>query len=227
LECLSILLAAGLTVGWMLSTSYADYMLTQLYRQDPSQVHSIGRLSLKFLNLPWGYGQWMISSIILFIVFLVLGIINIWLLLIPGFIGALAMGSALYGDVQCITQIVDSLPQPQFRPTGYHLIAEPSLEAQVKLVGLRGEHARRTLEFYSQDQEILIGRSSQNQVQLSESSVSRVHARIVCADRHWYVQDLKSKTGVYVNGKKITGGLRIHQHDHIRIGSSEYEFLHR
>lgn len=236
MECLSIFLAAGITAGWMLVTSYADYMLTQYYRLaklDISRAHGMGPLSLRFLNLPWSYAQWVISSVILFIVFLVLGIINVWLLVAPGLIGALALSAGLYNDAQRINQMVASLPPPAPpritpRLLGEHALGEPrSLAVQVKLVGLRGEHANRTLEFQVQDQEITIGRSSKNRVRLSESSVSRFHARIVCAENHWFVQDLESKTGVYVNGKKITGGQRIHQRDHIRIGKTEYEFLHR
>ncbi len=48
-----------------------------------------------------------------------------------------------------------------------------------------------------------IGRDPSCEVQLSDSAVSRFHAEIWCAGDEWWVLDLQSANGVYVDGKKV------------------------
>ncbi|MCC7071343.1 MAG: GGDEF domain-containing protein [Deltaproteobacteria bacterium] len=52
--------------------------------------------------------------------------------------------------------------------------------------------------------EILIGRSSQAQIQIDHESVSRRHARIVLSDNGVVLSDLGSTNGTYVNDEAIT-----------------------
>ena len=46
---------------------------------------------------------------------------------------------------------------------------------------------------------VRLGRGSDNDVVLSDVSVSRYHAELSPEDGSWYVQDLKSTNGVEVN----------------------------
>jgi hypothetical protein len=69
----------------------------------------------------------------------------------------------------------------------------------------------------------LIGRGRECQVHIPDRAVSRQHARIRYANGHWYIQDLKSAGGTFLNGTKVLAA-PLKPGDRIRIGSSEFEF---
>ncbi len=49
-----------------------------------------------------------------------------------------------------------------------------------------------------------IGRSEENDIQISDMSVSRTHLNIMEKDGSFFVKDLNSQNGTYVNGTRIT-----------------------
>lgn len=72
---------------------------------------------------------------------------------------------------------------------------------------------------------ITIGRSSSNDVIIGDAKVSRVHLQLVQNDKGEYsVVDLNSANGTYVNGKKISGEVRLQANDSIRIGDTVVEW---
>lgn len=50
---------------------------------------------------------------------------------------------------------------------------------------------------------ITIGRSSENDLVLNNIKVSRKHARLEKVGNEWFIEDLKSSNGTFINGKKI------------------------
>lgn len=88
------------------------------------------------------------------------------------------------------------------------------------MIALSGQSGGRLL---SLSDNYLIGRGSECQVRLSDRSVSRQHARIRYANGRWYIQDLKSAGGTYLNGTKISAS-PLKPGDRIHIGSTEFEF---
>lgn len=71
---------------------------------------------------------------------------------------------------------------------------------------------------------VTLGRSSESGIQFTESTVSRSHARIEYGDGEFYLQDLMSANGTFVNDKKVDR-CRLQHNDYIKIGSSEGTFL--
>lgn len=73
----------------------------------------------------------------------------------------------------------------------------------------------------------LVGRpNSQESVDIDlspDTSVSRRHARIWVENATHWVEDLKSKHGTLVNGKKLTGRIQIKAGDTIRIGETDLQ----
>jgi len=65
--------------------------------------------------------------------------------------------------------------------------------------------------------EIIIGRSKKCDYVIKDNSVSRLHARIIKNNKRYYIEDLKSINGTYVNNKLIHKITQISENDSIRI----------
>jgi hypothetical protein len=72
--------------------------------------------------------------------------------------------------------------------------------------------------------ENLIGRDRDSVVWIDDASVSRRHARIAVDDAGAVVEDLGSKNGTYVRGKRIEKPARLEDQDAIKIGPASMVF---
>ena len=88
------------------------------------------------------------------------------------------------------------------------------------LIGLNGMYAGRSIPLRD---EMLIGRGTTCTLRLTDPSVSRRHAQIRFAGGRWYIEDLNSGIGTYINGAKLPS-TPLSPGDRIRIGSAEFEF---
>ena len=73
--------------------------------------------------------------------------------------------------------------------------------------------------FEMPDRECIIGRQSAT-VQLSDNTVSRIHARLTLKDGGWSLEDAGSANGTYLNGVKVVKPMPIKRGDQIRCGST-------
>jgi signal transduction histidine kinase len=69
----------------------------------------------------------------------------------------------------------------------------------------------------------LIGRSSES-LPISDRSVSRRHAELTPDNGAWYLRDLESANGTFVNGNRITDRVKLEPGDQIRCGSTLMTF---
>lgn len=69
-----------------------------------------------------------------------------------------------------------------------------------------------------------IGRSSKNDLFLDQESISRHHARITFDGTHYWVQDLNSTNGTFVNDEAVREQ-RLRDGDQLRIGRSILKFM--
>ncbi len=61
---------------------------------------------------------------------------------------------------------------------------------------------------------ITVGREEDNLIQLLSDGISRHHGRIYSdADGNWFVEDLGSTNGIRLNGKRITGAVKLAEDD--------------
>ena len=67
--------------------------------------------------------------------------------------------------------------------------------------------------------EFVIGRSTECQLSLDDALVSRRHAILVVHPDAVFIEDLASRNGVLVNGKRISGPARLTDGDSITVGS--------
>jgi pSer/pThr/pTyr-binding forkhead associated (FHA) protein len=55
----------------------------------------------------------------------------------------------------------------------------------------------------------LIGRGSANNIRINEKSVSRTHVKVLKENEKYFIEDLRSKNGTWVNGNVIDAGRRV------------------
>jgi hypothetical protein len=65
--------------------------------------------------------------------------------------------------------------------------------------------------------ELVIGRHPDCDVAVSDSTVSRHHARLRFRDGHWTVEDLDSRNGTSLNGRRV-GRCELRPGDHLALG---------
>lgn len=72
---------------------------------------------------------------------------------------------------------------------------------------------------------VVFGRNEDCDVVLGNQLVSRQHARIFRSTTHYCIEDLGSRNGTIVNGKRITAMLRLTDQDWIEIGDVIFQFV--
>ena len=80
------------------------------------------------------------------------------------------------------------------------------------------DNARRVVIPLEAD-EILVGRHGAADIRFTDMSVSRYHAVLYVSNGVWSVMDLGSKSGTYVNGRKIRSQVKLKDMDEIRFGT--------
>ena len=71
---------------------------------------------------------------------------------------------------------------------------------------------------------LTIGRSSRNDICISDPFASRLHAEIKRENDTVMLVDNGSANGTFVNGKRVSGSLQLHVGDQVRIGETEIEY---
>lgn len=94
-------------------------------------------------------------------------------------------------------------------------------DARHAFLEIMGEKKER---IFIGENEIIIGRIPDCDIQLLAKNVSRTHARIIYKNEEYQVEDLGSTNGVYVNGIKVEGCV-LRQNDIIEIGGVKILFI--
>jgi DNA-binding winged helix-turn-helix (wHTH) protein len=106
--------------------------------------------------------------------------------------------------------------------------AAAEVSGRLPAVRRRGRHF--TLEWASEevalrDGENVIGREDDAAVWIRSASVSRRHARIVVSGGQATLEDLGSKNGTFVRGRRVTSPVVLADREEIRVGSVPLRFL--
>ena len=86
----------------------------------------------------------------------------------------------------------------------------------VTLAVIPPEGERKSYPF--DKREITIGRSSENDIVLRRTDVSRRHARLLMREGHIILLDLKSENGTFLNGQRLGSPQVIQFGDEVTIG---------
>ncbi|MCU0305377.1 MAG: FHA domain-containing protein [Thermoanaerobaculales bacterium] len=127
------------------------------------------------------------------------------------------------GDDPKYPRHIETIPRRGYRLIAPTSPAEPSASES-------GEGIRFVLvdendsEIELQPGTTVIGRSPDATVRVETSEVSRRHARIVVADHRATLEDLGSKNGTYLRGRRVTGVVELSNADEIQIGADLARF---
>jgi serine/threonine-protein kinase len=91
-----------------------------------------------------------------------------------------------------------------------------------RLIFQNGQFAGRALMLHQGV--TTIGRGPGNDLLLSDGSVSRMHARLSFARGVWYLEDMGSSNGVFVNRKLVKSQLSLQHGDIVNFGNLEARF---
>jgi pSer/pThr/pTyr-binding forkhead associated (FHA) protein len=68
-----------------------------------------------------------------------------------------------------------------------------------------------------------VGRGESCQIRVDDTYVSQVHARVYGKDGTWFVEDLGSTNGTYVNDRRLSSPAEVHPGDVVRVGKTLLE----
>ena len=94
------------------------------------------------------------------------------------------------------------------------------MRLKITSVGVGGG---RFVELHSAGCVMKIGRHKASDIVLSDSSVSRIHAKLTISQGNLFVEDLGSRGGTYVNDVRTAGMVPFRDGDRLRIGAFRIE----
>jgi len=97
----------------------------------------------------------------------------------------------------------------------------------LKLINQRELLDYKVEETYLLAKDSTIGRQDKNTIVIKDPYISGLHAQIIIKEGSYYIKDLGSKNGTFVNDKLLKGGheCRLTNGDKIRIGQVEFLFV--
>jgi FHA domain len=81
----------------------------------------------------------------------------------------------------------------------------------------------KKLGTYRLSEPMEIGRSETSQIRLDDTYVSSSHARLFPRNGSWYVEDLGSTNGTYLNQQRVASSSEVHPGDQLKIGKTVLE----
>ena len=69
-----------------------------------------------------------------------------------------------------------------------------------------------------------LGRTESNDIMVNDVGVSGQHAKLCFEEGQFWIEDLESTNGTYVNGERITGKSTLKDEDLIKIGATIFKF---
>ncbi|MBA0052075.1 FHA domain-containing protein [Streptomyces sp. AJS327] len=67
-----------------------------------------------------------------------------------------------------------------------------------------------------------IGRAPGSMLRLNDFTVSRAHAQLRCTVEGWFLRDLGSSNGTWVNDSRVTGSVQVYPGDQVRFGQMAF-----
>jgi pSer/pThr/pTyr-binding forkhead associated (FHA) protein len=117
------------------------------------------------------------------------------------------------------------LPTPSLANTLFNQrLVEPSQQPLATLEVLN-EGPSKGIRYAIRTPLAQVGRGANNDVRLTDESVSEIHAKLERRDDGWYAVDMNSTNGTYVGGSRVTGERRLDGVPDVRFGGVKLRFI--
>ncbi len=100
--------------------------------------------------------------------------------------------------------------------------------AYLKVINRLDQLDFKMQEYYPIVGEISVGRSSRNDIYVKDRVVSKNHMKVYFKDGYYYLEDMGSSNGTYLNGNDIENNvLELSDGDLIGVGKIQFMFVNR
>ncbi len=114
---------------------------------------------------------------------------------------------------------------PAADATGFHAIGgggrPPATDAWLVVLNGGGLTPGERFDLFGG---LSIGRSTEAGVRIEDRFASQLHARVDSRGGAYFLEDLQSTNGTFLNGAPVTGEATLSDLDHVRIGDTEFRF---
>jgi diguanylate cyclase (GGDEF)-like protein len=93
------------------------------------------------------------------------------------------------------------------------------------IVIIRGDQLGVKVDLPQNLTEFVLGRSHDAYINIQDETASWNHCRLIRKHAYWYIEDLKSTNGTYIDTRKIIGRQPIQSGDCFKVGQSIFKFL--
>lgn len=100
-------------------------------------------------------------------------------------------------------------------------------DTYLKLINQKDTLPFKVKEVYSLEEDVTIGRSNKNTIVIKDPYISKNHLSIVKDEGDYYLEDLNSANGTFVNGDRIMDVVKLKNGDTIRLGQVDFIFVKR
>ena len=120
--------------------------------------------------------------------------------------------------------IVNDLRRSSGNQVSGHRAQNPVFGAEL-VVTESNDQAVRQGEIIKLDYKTTVGRGTDHQIALTDTFVSHDHAVIIFQKRNYYLEDLNSVNGTYINGARVNEPVSLKHGDTIRIAGVTFKFV--
>jgi pSer/pThr/pTyr-binding forkhead associated (FHA) protein len=117
------------------------------------------------------------------------------------------------------------LPTPSLADTLFNQRVVETPQEPLAVLEVLNEGPSKGLRYTIRTPLAQVGRGANNDVRLSDESVSEIHAKLQRRDDGWYAVDMNSTNGTYVGGSRVTGERRLDGAPDVRFGGVKLRFI--
>lgn len=151
-------------------------------------------------------------------------VLQIWKLVLLGFLYLffLRVLRAVWASLRATTSPPKPIAPPQ-TAARHQASARSSADAKTPTRLQITEPPEQKGRSYDLDDEITIGRAPGCKINVDDTFVSQLHARVFRRDGQILIEDLGSTNGTLANGKKVSGPVPVKRGDRIQVGRTVME----
>lgn len=97
----------------------------------------------------------------------------------------------------------------------------------LKLINRSDSLSFKIKEYYTIDDGIVLGRNRNNDIVIKDPFVSKKHFQIVKDEDEYFLEDMGSANGTFLNKLRISDIVKLENGDIIRVGQIQFLFVNR